>query len=178
MDIKKQRVVAMIAEQGRYMYCDGVVFKLKSTGWKPLSPNNHPTGYRQISVYNGKRGKNGLQARVYVHQFVYILHHGVYGSGYVIDHIDRNRGNNKIENLRAVTNGVNRANSAKPSKYTNTGIDPIGYYEIKRIRRLMNDGLSQSAIARVLGLKRLAVRYIIKRIESGAKLMFEHPRHS
>lgn len=62
-------------------------------------------GYRVIRIY-GKNRKAHRLARLYV-----------YGDEpEVIDHIDRNRSNNAIENLRAVTFSQNSANRAAKSK--------------------------------------------------------------
>ena len=58
---------------------------------------------------------------VFYHQAVWIVCHGDFPKG-EIDHIDRNRMNNKIENLRDVTSSQNEWNKLypwKPNKDTN-----------------------------------------------------------
>ena len=52
--------------------------------------------------------RGGLKVHVYpkvlwVHQIVWEMHYGLVPEGMQIDHIDRDRGNNRIENLRACT---------------------------------------------------------------------------
>ena len=62
---------------------------------------NKKTGYWSV----------GLCGRPYVlHRVIYMYHHGDIDDGLVIDHIDRNKDNNKIGNLRCVTTQVNNFN--------------------------------------------------------------------
>ena len=48
-----------------------------------------------------------------VHRIIYSIHKGEIPDGFVIDHIDGDNRNNKLENLRAVTTQVNARNSKK-----------------------------------------------------------------
>ena len=64
-------------------------------------------GYLRIGI-NGKI--------YYAHRFVFLMHHGYLPEQ--IDHIDGNRANNAIENLRPATNSQNQQNRAKQK--TNT----------------------------------------------------------
>lgn len=57
----------------------------------------------------------GRQHCLFYHQVVWIVCHGEYPKG-EIDHIDRNRMNNKIENLRDVTSSQNEWNKLYPWK--------------------------------------------------------------
>ncbi len=47
------------------------------------------------------------------HRVVYALHHGEIPDGFVIDHIDGNKINNQITNLRLATKSQNQANRRK-----------------------------------------------------------------
>jgi hypothetical protein len=60
-------------------------------------------GYRAIRL----KGKSYRE-----HRLIWILHFGEIPEGLEIDHIDRNRSNNNIENLRVVTHAQNVANSS------------------------------------------------------------------
>ena len=54
------------------------------------------------------------------HRLIYIYHHGEADINLEIDHLNRNRNDNRIENLRLVTKGVNNENTGKKyswSKY-------------------------------------------------------------
>jgi hypothetical protein len=46
----------------------------------------------------------------YIHKLMFIHHHSCIPSDYEIDHIDRNKSNNSIQNLRCVTVSENRKN--------------------------------------------------------------------
>lgn len=61
-----------------------------------------PTGYICVT-FNKKK--------LFAHRIVWYLHHGYWPSE--IDHIDRNPGNNKIENLREVSSRQNQQNTQR-----------------------------------------------------------------
>ncbi len=52
------------------------------------------------------------------HRLIYAWHNGEIGKSLLIDHIDRNKKNNKIENLRAVSASENSQNRKKPVNNT------------------------------------------------------------
>lgn len=89
-------------------YCDGKIFwKVSTVKWIPIgaevgSVGNH--GYREAKIF----GKRYL-----VHRLIYALHHGIMPE--VVDHIDRNPLNNKIDNLRASDKRLNAYNSGLAS---------------------------------------------------------------
>lgn len=168
----KQEQVMSIISTGRYIEKDGVIYSIrKAKGeYVELKPNKLPTGYQQVILFNGRRGSEGIKQVVYVHQLVWIMHNGVYDPDLEIDHINRVRHDNRIENLRAVTTAKNYENSTRERSGKQNNIRSE---EISKIRQLVDDGLSQSAIARTLGLKRLAVRYIVNKIKNGESLKYE-----
>lgn len=63
-------------------------------------------GYRRASWNRGSRGKLSTMA----HIVVWCLHHGPVPDGMVIDHIDGDKLNNRVENLRLVTAYENMQN--------------------------------------------------------------------
>ena len=71
-------------------------------------------GYRRFSVLNRK---------FLVHRVVWFLHHGDWPSN--IDHIDQDKNNNRIENLRPCTMSENKRN--------------VSYNEDAGVRELKND---------------------------------------
>ncbi|TDN64266.1 HNH endonuclease [Scandinavium goeteborgense] len=62
----------------------------------PIS--NGKAGYYQISVTN-----NNVSRRCYVHRLVWEAFNGAIPEGYEIDHVDENKGNNSLGNLRLMT---------------------------------------------------------------------------
>lgn len=64
-------------------------------------------GYKKICVNKQK---------FYAHQIIFLMHHGYISD--LIDHIDRNTSNNKIENLRASNKSLNACNAKSRSDNT------------------------------------------------------------
>ena len=86
-----------------------LIWKVKNTKGK-VAGSLKPTGYKVIEV----NGKN-----IMAHRLVWIMHNGNF-EGY-IDHIDGNRSNNCIENLRIVDRVKNQWNR-RISRNSNTGV--------------------------------------------------------
>lgn len=82
---------------------------------------NHQTGYCVVGV-------NGKQVRY--HRIVWILNYGQIPANLQIDHIDGNRVNNSIENLRLFTN---RKNSQNQLRHKNGKL--VGCYYCKTSKR-------------------------------------------
>lgn len=65
-----------------------------------------------------------LEGKMYqIHRVVWVLHNGSIPDQMVIDHIDGNRSNNSIKNLRCVTHSSNAKN--KKHRISNTGFQSI-----------------------------------------------------
>jgi hypothetical protein len=93
-------------------YCDGNLYWKQSVntkikvGQKAGCPKND--GYIQIRV-----NKKPYQA----HRLIYLYHYGVLPDHPLeLDHINRNRADNKVENLRIVTKSENQLNRTKWSE--------------------------------------------------------------
>jgi hypothetical protein len=98
-----------LPSQGRlqelFAYQDGELIYKKCRGRQPagsIAGTKHHTGYYQISV----------DKKIYLkHRLVYQYHYGDLEQEQQIDHIDRNKSNNRIENLRAVDQTQNNYNT-------------------------------------------------------------------
>jgi len=66
-----------------------------------LAGDSDGTGYRRIMM-----GKKHYK----MHRLIWIMHNGDIPENLIVDHIDRNRKNNKIENLRVVSKSLNNVN--------------------------------------------------------------------
>ena len=68
----------------------------------------------------------------FVHRVVWILHYSEIPNGFVIDHVDGDKLNNRINNLRVVTQNINSRNLSKISRNT-TGVVGV-YFDSSRNR--------------------------------------------
>ena len=93
----------MQALTARFIYQDGWLYK-KSNGNKCTLTNNK--GYIRVSWDRGAAGR----VREYAHRLIWFMHNGTIPEGAEIDHIDMDKSNNRIENLRAVCRSGNQQN--------------------------------------------------------------------
>lgn len=99
-----------------FRYEDGKLFwKQKTKNHLPAGTeagNTEQNGYTRICI-NGKYYRR--------HRLIYVMHNGHIPNRLQIDHIDRNKSNDRIENLRAVTQQQNMFNkNVKGYTFCNT----------------------------------------------------------
>lgn len=87
--------------------------------YKLLIPSITRDGYKQVGLCD-------TQKAIHIHTLVMMTYVGPRPDGKQIDHIDRNKANNRLENLRYVTRQENMANSYKPDHHRY-----YGRYDIK-----------------------------------------------
>lgn len=64
------------------------------------------------------------------HRLVWFIEHGEFpAAGMVVDHINRNPSDNRIENLRVVTQKINANNIAKPKRQNSSGYLGVRLYK-------------------------------------------------
>lgn len=99
-------------------YKDGILYWKKSRGSR--SKVGTPCGYTMKTGYMETCFVyNGIKVRHYNHRIIYAMYHNKWPTK-VIDHIDRDKSNNKIENLREVTDTESNLNTSRKSDLTNT----------------------------------------------------------
>lgn len=171
MTSAKQQLVIYILSKGKYRVDaeKGILQSFRCNGWFDVVPRIQPDcGKKQHTISH-----EGTKVIVYLHVLVWISQKGVYKPGKVVHHIDEDMGNCAISNLELVTHKKNIKYSLKNRAPKREGDNSHRGEVITKIREKLAEGKNQSEIARDLGLKRLGVRYIVKKIEAGEPLKFE-----
>jgi hypothetical protein len=118
-----------------FEYKDGELIG-KSVPWRRKESNSRvngkqlgtlmPQGHKQLNF----RTKNGVRVRTLIHRIIWAMHYNEWP--HLIDHIDRNPQNNRIENLRSADKRINYINSGLASNNTSgvkgVYIDKYGAY--------------------------------------------------
>ena len=100
--------------------------------------------------YKVRLSDNGLVEDYMVHKLVYKIFNGEYDQNkYIIDHIDGNKLNNNINNLRLLTVSEN-SNAAFYETKTNSSAKPVAQYSLDG--KLINTFLSARLAAKALNL--------------------------
>lgn len=90
----------------RYYACeDGSVSTCYTEKLKPIE---HHTGYHVYTMRDGKR-----QSQMRAHRLVYECHFGLIPKGMVINHLDGNKHNNRLNNLELTTTKGNTMHAFK-----------------------------------------------------------------
>ena len=96
----------------------GIFTRIKGSGGKKagsVAGSINTNGYINIQI----KGVN-----YYAHRLAWLLEHGCMPS--IVDHIDGNKDNNRIDNLREVTQSINMSNKVM-SKYNKTGFNGVSW---------------------------------------------------
>lgn len=141
---------------------DGSVYSHKThTKLKPLINTN---GYLKYHLYN-----NGKMTNKYVH--ILVAEHFLFRENTEeseIDHIDRDKNNNHVSNLRYVTPKKNASHMAGSARYINqVGLReaiPRSPEEISKVQEMFIDGTKVCEIARLLKIPRQSVSRYVKLI--------------
>lgn len=171
MKVEKQQLLIYILSKGKYRVVPdlGILQSFRGNGqWEEIKPAVQPTGQKQVAISH-----EGTSIRVYLHVLVWISQNGTYKEGKVVHHKDTNMGNCAISNLELTTHKKNikysLVNRAKKRENDNRMRGEV----IVQIRAKVAEGKNHSEIARDLNLKRLGVRYVVKKIQEGKTLRGE-----
>ena len=100
---------------------EGILTNRPRIGKAAGSKSSH--GYWEIQI---------LDKRYYVHRIVWMLSNGEIPSGYMIDHIDGDKTNNKLENLRLVDDALSNRNTGS-RKHNTSGVKGVCWQTINGI---------------------------------------------
>ncbi|WP_311431800.1 HNH endonuclease [Facklamia hominis] len=125
---------------------------------RPLKQFNDKDGYKLTSLY-----KDGKSKSFRVHKLVYEAFNGRVPSGKEINHLNFNRGDNRLVNLDLLSRKDNvvfsRGNmiAARNSRNSKVTVD-----EVNEIRNLYaSDKYTQAELAKKFGLKKSAISSIV-----------------
>jgi len=119
------------------------------------------------------------ERRIMVHRIIYAMHYAILDTSLVVDHIDGNPHNNRIENLRAVTHAVNSRNMSNTRSNTSGAVgvsykrNKSGHTYWSATWRENNKGKSKHFMVEKYGNDeafRLACEYRARKIEELNKL--------
>ena len=146
----------------------GKVFATRGPGGIPLEEPKELegtmlNGYRVVSIRNG-----AIKLQCRVHRIIWISQHGMIPEGYVVDHINNDKTDNRITNLQLLTSKDNSAKAAEDGMYRigkdnpATKLDPELKGEIAWLYD--HSDLSQRKLAEIYGVSKSRINQIIKEV--------------
>ena len=136
---------------------DGSVFSHKNQVY--LKPQNNGNGYLKVNLY-----KNGKMHQYYVHKLIATTFIPNPNNFKYVDHIDRDKTNNSITNLRWCSASENTNNVANKKRYSISRKGAIHYSKdiILKIQEDFLNGLKVMEISRKYYIPRQSVSRFIK----------------
>jgi hypothetical protein len=140
---------------------DGTIFTKRG----PISPVNKPSGYT-VMKFSGVR-EDTKPHEIKIHQIVYAWHYGEVPYGKVVHHKDRNKANNSIKNLVAMTPEEHQKEHMNSTRELKCRLDIPRAWYVKKIEEAENlktrYGASRACILRA------KLRYYDAHIEDAQK---------
>ena len=114
-----------------FNYSEGKIFWNEKPSFKTKLEWNGKTPGKEAGTLNLKGYVNvKLNKKMYkAHRIIWEMHNGQIPNGMQIDHINRVRDDNRIENLRLATNQANQRNYSKKKNNT-TGFNGVAYHKL------------------------------------------------
>lgn len=119
----------------RFKYQDGVLV------WKDGQCAGKVAGCRRSDGYWALNSRNTVHLR---HHIVWEMYHGTVPDNHFIDHIDGDRGNDRIENLRLATLKESARNVSK-HKDNQSGFKGVTWYK-RRYKAVIWNGTTQETL--------------------------------
>lgn len=121
------------------IYPDGTVIRRKHTSpigrthlsRKKLHQTKEKNGYLTVILVDD----NGEKHKWYVHRLLYNVFVGKIKIGYEVDHIDGDRTNNHLDNLRMITHRENANTETAKQRYKRANARDQGKYDRLRLER-------------------------------------------
>jgi hypothetical protein len=154
--MERSKQIRILETKGRYKVVNGRLHHCVGGVWKEKACATI-NGYRQHQLFNG-RGWGKVVA--YEHSIVWIYEHGPYKG--VIDHLNKDRSDNRIENLEAVSVSENKLRSPNPPIQSTYSLVNSG--NLYRLFDSYCSGLSKTKSAHKAGICRCNALYHFKRL--------------
>lgn len=119
---------------------DGNIYN--ENGFK-LKPFEHSKGYLQFTEYNSEKYPDKKRKNWRIHRFVWIYHNGEIPAHLELDHINNDKTDNRLENLRLVTSAENNRDRdyVKLNEYKVAiirGLYKTGRYSYRQLAKMFN----------------------------------------
>ena len=155
---KDEYIVWLLLTRRIEVNCEtGEVFSLRTGGGVPCAPRRLNgtvlNGYRVVSL----REKD-VKKQCRVHRIVWIARHGLVPDGYVVDHINNDKLDNRIENLQLLAPGENSTKAAADGLYPTGEDNPAAKLTGKEVEWIF-DGYRDGCES----IRELATRYGISK---------------
>jgi hypothetical protein len=128
--------------------------------WRTLTPQKEYHGYRSVRLSRKGVARNAKIYRLVAQAFI-----GEIPLGYDVDHIDNNRKNDEVSNLRIVTRRQNVSHCVGQKRHAygeKSGHAKLSEEQVKEIRQQYRNGNgTHRSLARKYGVHYTAIRLIV-----------------
>ena len=129
---------------------------VKDLGWRTLKTNKDKNGYFGITLNSARGIKH--KKRFYIHRLIWEAFVGEIPKGYEIDHINRDRSDSSLSNLRLATKKENKRNLT-PRKNTITGYRGVQKVKTGSYRAYINTNGKRTHLGYFNNSKEAAVAF-------------------